>query len=75
MRVLHWNVLAQMLADAFPKVAPLNLAWEHRKPLFEQEFFKTRPDGELFWDVICLQEVDQHADLFEAHGGYAGGRR
>ena len=65
MRVLHWNVLAQQLSDAFPKVAPEYLTWEHRKPLFEQEFFKTRPNGDPFWDVICLQEADLHADLIE----------
>ena len=50
--VLHWNVLAQQLTkepgsndSAFPKVDDKYMAWEHRKPLFEQEFFRSRSIG------------------------------
>ena len=63
-RVLTWNVLAQKLSDSFPEVNPEHLQWEYRRALFKQEFFKTEADGELFWDIICLQEVDDHLDLF-----------
>lgn len=63
-RVLHWNVLAQKLTDGFDKSDPRCLVWEHRRPLFDQEFNKKRGDGSLFWDVVCTAECDEHAAFF-----------
>ena len=82
-RVLSWNVLAQQLTynmedgrrvSAFEQVKDEYLEWKHRAPLFKQEFFK-RDDktGELFWDVICMQEFTCHKELFEGQvDGYVG---
>lgn len=77
-RVLTWNVLAQQLThnivdgnrvSSFEKVPDEYLEWEHRKPLFEQEFFKRdQKTDELFWDVICMQEFTCHKELFEGRG-------
>lgn len=76
-RVLHWNVLAQKLTDGFDKTDEKFVTWEHRKPLFEQEFFKKREDGSLFWDIVCIAECDEHNAFFgdiETWVGHYGGK-
>ena len=49
--VMQFNQLADSLAtgDAFPRVDPRWLAWEHRAPLILQEITRYKPD------VVCLQ--------------------
>ena len=78
-RVLTWNVLAQQLTGiakgdsiAFDRVNPAVLTWDHRKELLCQEFFKKDANDEPFWDVICLQEVDKHKELFMYETDFAG---
>ena len=71
-RLLHWNVLAQRLCDDWEKVDPECLTWEYRKSLFRQEFEKKGSDQGLFWDIICLAECDQHAELFSDSTQWVG---
>ena len=49
---MHWNILANKLADAFPKVPQEFLAWDYRFNLIIQHIEHINPD------CIGLSEVD-----------------
>lgn len=71
---MTYNMVEGRRVSAFEQVRDEYLEWKHRAPLFEQEFFKRdEKTGELFWDVICLQEFTCHKELFEAQqDSYSG---
>ena len=68
LRVLQWNVLADQLADNFPRVDRALLQWEGRFALMKAEL--TRANA----DLLCLEEVDHYADFesFLLPLGYSG---
>ena len=75
-KVMTWNVLAQKLCNGGPKgfckVNEAFLTWEHRMPLFKQEILKRNNDGTPFWDIICMQEVDRHHEIFGQEPRFSG---
>lgn len=68
LRVLQWNVLADQLAENFPRVDSSFLQWERRFTLIKAEL--TRANA----DLLCLQEVDHYSDFesFLLPLGYSG---
>ncbi|MEZ6017417.1 MAG: endonuclease/exonuclease/phosphatase family protein [Planctomycetota bacterium] len=71
--VVTWNVLADSLSDAFPKVPASELSWTHRSRNILAELTLERPFGRLP-DLICLQEVDRFDELAAglAREGFVG---
>jgi len=51
-KFMHWNVLADKLSDAFPKVPPIYLKWEYRFRLIILHIKEVDPD------CIGLSELD-----------------
>ena len=49
---MHWNVLADYLANDFPKVPDEYLSWKHRFPLIIEHIKNVDPD------VVGLSETD-----------------
>ena len=49
---MHWNILADKLSDAFPKVSPEFLKWEYRLNLILKHIEYLNPD------CIGLSELD-----------------
>lgn len=68
MRVMQWNMLADQLAENFPRVNRDVLSWERRLELVKGEI--ERADA----DLVCLEEVDNYADIesFLLPKGYEG---
>jgi mRNA deadenylase 3'-5' endonuclease subunit Ccr4 len=69
-KFLHWNVLADKLANSFPKVPKDFLRWEYRFELMKQHIRSVDPD------VIGLSEVDvmplyRQLQEFMSSQGYA----
>ena len=52
LKVLHWNILANKLADAFDKVPRDYLKWSYRFNLIKQHLLSVDAD------VVGLSEVD-----------------
>ena len=49
---MHWNILADKLSDAFPKVSKEFLKWDYRFKVILAHVEKINPD------VIGMSEVD-----------------
>lgn len=49
---MHWNILADKLSDAFPKVPIMYLKWEYRFRLIIQHIKEVDPD------CVGLSELD-----------------
>ena len=49
---MHWNILADKLSDAFPKVPKMYLKWEYRFRLIIQHIKEVDPD------CVGLSELD-----------------
>jgi mRNA deadenylase 3'-5' endonuclease subunit Ccr4 len=49
---MHWNILADKLADSFDKVPKDFLKWEYRFDLIKKHIKQVNPD------VVGLSEVD-----------------
>lgn len=65
--VVQWNILADSLSDAFPRVDKRLLRWEHRFPLLLAELRRFLSRG---WIVAC-EELEHYSDFERELGDVA----
>jgi nocturnin len=58
---MTWNLLADQLADGFPKVNPQNLSWSTRQELILMEIERINSD------ILLTQELDHYSDFLDPY--------